>query len=103
MINYQIHSVKSKEEIIHQVLQVPYQFILFKIDDFFQDISSLINSIRNEMSKNRTALIYLITSDRSNHTYLKKISFDEKTFILDVLEEDESLSTLLEVIPDLIK
>lgn len=83
MMELQIHINTEEEEIITQVMNISYQFILFNVDSFFSRIDEIFEYIRADNSKNKDTPLYLITTNESHFEQLEIKSFDDNTFVLE--------------------
>ena len=83
MTDLEIHVNTEEEEIISQVLRIPYQFILFNVDDYFSNLKFIFEYIRANDSKNKDTQLFLITSNKFYFEALKNAKFDDNTEILE--------------------
>jgi hypothetical protein len=83
MMDLQIHINIKEEEIISQVLRIPYQFILFNVDTYIYNLKFIYEYIRANDSKNKDTPLYLITSNKSHFEKIKNATFDDNTEILE--------------------
>lgn len=90
ILELQIHVNTDEEEVISQVLRIPYQFILFNVDSFFSRIDEVFKYIRADDSKNKVTPLYLITRSKSNFEQLKIKSFDDNTFVLEPFNPEQA-------------
>lgn len=90
LFKYPSHVAKNTQEIILHGFYVSYRIILLDTDPIFHSVNNIIDSIRNEKSKNKETLINLLSSDKNHFSKLHTLfAKDEKTHILGPYTEEE--------------